>query len=273
MRKIVLLTISILAACSNTFGQTLFQNETDNKGKFYIYWGWNGSSYTKSDIELTGDDYNFTLENVHAQDRQSPFNFDTYFNPTTVTIPQYNFRMGYFFNSHYSISIGVDHMKYVVPSNQRVKMSGTIMDTSSEFFGVHDNSDVQLSSRLLQFEHTDGLNYANVELRRFDKIFEMNKIDVNLITGFGAGVLIPRTNAAVLNRAKYDEFHLAGFGMAPMVGINITFYDIFFLQTEWKGGYINMPDIRTNASESDRASQDFFFSQFNGVFGAVFEIN
>ena len=43
------------------------------KGSFYFYWGWNRDAYTKSDISFSGNDYNFTLDNVVAKDRQSPF--------------------------------------------------------------------------------------------------------------------------------------------------------------------------------------------------------
>jgi hypothetical protein len=33
-----------------------------------------------------------------------------YINPVKMTIPQTNFRIGYFINDHYSIALGVDHM-------------------------------------------------------------------------------------------------------------------------------------------------------------------
>jgi hypothetical protein len=37
-----------------------------------------------------------------------------------MTIPQTNFRMGYFISDHYSLA-GVDHMKYVLTQNQTVE--------------------------------------------------------------------------------------------------------------------------------------------------------
>ena len=46
----------------------------------------------------------------------------------------------------------------------------------------------------------------------------------------------------------------------------------FFIQSEWKGGFISMPDIRTTMHKEDRASQHFLFSQYNVVFGANFRI-
>jgi hypothetical protein len=90
--------------------------------------------------------------------------------------------------------------------------------------------------------------------------------------GIGAGILVPRTNTTLMNKARYDEFHVAGYGAAIVVGLNMTFFKYFFIQSEWKGGYINMPDIRTTMDKIDRASQHFLFSQYNMVFGANFRI-
>ena len=81
------------------------KKKTSNKGTWYMYWGWNYGWYTNSDISFKGDSYDFTLYDVVATDRQSPFGWDPYFKIDRVTIPQYNFRLGYFFNNNYYIFI------------------------------------------------------------------------------------------------------------------------------------------------------------------------
>ena len=52
------------------------------------------------------------------------------------------------------------------------------------------------------------------------------------------------------------------------MGLNLTYNNWLFIQTELKGGYINMPDIRTTKNKADNASQHFFFTQFNFELGA-----
>ena len=47
-----------------------------NKGKFFISWGGNRDSYTKSDITFRGKDYNFTLDNVQAHDKPKGWHID-----------------------------------------------------------------------------------------------------------------------------------------------------------------------------------------------------
>ena len=46
--------------------------------------------------------------------------------PANITIPQTNYRIGYFFKEHYTISVGVDHMKYVMIADQKVQINGEI---------------------------------------------------------------------------------------------------------------------------------------------------
>jgi hypothetical protein len=237
------------------------------KGKFFIYFGWNRSWYSHSDISFKGANYDFILHNVSAKDRPSPLAADPYLNPSRFSIPQYNLRVGYFFNEHWSISFGDDHMKYVMRQNQTVKIDGEILDTIAHYEGLYYNEDIKLTNDFLQFEHTDGLNYLNIELRRFDNIFEFKKFKLNLTEGIGAGALMPRTNTTLLSKERYDQFHFSGYGIGVLTGLNLTFNDRFFIQSELKGGFINMPAIRTTKSKADKASQHFFFTQFNFALG------
>ncbi len=248
------------------------------KGNFFTYWGWNRASYTNSDIRFHGRSYDFTLQNVVAKDRQSPFNFRTYFSPTKLTIPQYNFRLGHFFTDHYSISFGADHMKYVMQNYlnenvQKVEISGNIQNTGTAYDKTYNQDSISLYPDFLMFEHTDGLNYENIECRRHDILFSRKNIAFSVSEGIGVGVLVPRTNTTLMNNKRYDAFHLAGYGTGMVFAFNMTYFKHLFIQSEWKGGFIHMPDIRTTMNKDDRASQHFWFSQYNIVFGANFRIN
>ena len=136
-----------------------------NKGKFFFFWGGNRESYSKSDIHFKGADYDFTLYNVEADDKPKGWHVD-YINPGRMTIPQTNFRMGYFVSDHYSIGIGVDHMKYVMTQNQSVAISGTY--PSSYNGNQINNGIVDLTDEsFLTFEHTDGLNFVHADVSCF----------------------------------------------------------------------------------------------------------
>lgn len=266
--KLIVLVFSLLTFSTQLLSQNLPSHERyHQKGKFFVYFGWNRAWFTESDISFKGTNYNFTLQNVEAKDRPSPLAADPYLNPSRFTIPQYNLRVGYFFNEHWSISFGDDHMKYVLQQNQTVKISGEILDTVAHYEGLYSNEDITLTNDFLQFEHTDGLNFLNFELRRFDNLFEYKKIKLNVTEGIGIGTIMPRTNTTLLSKERYDQFHFSGYGIGALVGLNLTINNLFFIQSELKGGYINMPDIRTTKNKVDKASQQFFFTQFNFEFG------
>jgi hypothetical protein len=252
-----------------------------NKGKMFVYWGGNRESFSKSDIHFRGPDYDFTLYDVQASDKPKGWSID-YINPARMTIPQTNLRIGYFINDHYNIAIGVDHMKYVMNQNQIARIGGVVGDSYPEHAGVYlptGTNTIDLSDgTFLKFEHTDGLNYVHTEFSRVDdisKLFGIRNTDIfqlNITEGVGTGVLYPKTNATLLGKERHDDFHISGFGVSAKVGLNFTFFKHYFLQTELKGGYINMNDIRTTSSPSDKASQHFLFLQRIVAFGGIFNI-
>lgn len=281
MKKIILFTAFLALSFANTVNaqeEIKVQDKytAHNKGKFFVSWGGNRDSYTKSDVNFKGKDYNFTVENMTAQDKPKGWHVD-YVNPSRMTIPQTNFRLGYFISDHYSVTIGVDHMKYVMTQNQTANISGTIA-TGSAFDDSYDKSPLVLTEEFLMYEHTDGLNYVNTEFSRHDdisslfKIGNTDKIQVNLTEGVGVGVLYPKTNTTLLGKERHDDFHVSGYGTSLKAGLNVTFFKHFYIQGELKGGYINMQDIRTTKSNEDSASQDFFFFQRIIAFGGIFRI-
>jgi hypothetical protein len=277
---ISLSTVLIIFISLNSFAQNdSIKKErytAHNKGKFTISWGGNREKYTDSDIHFKGDDYNFMVQSADAHDKPKGWHID-YITPGRMTIPQTNFKLGYFFTDKYSVSIGVDHMKYVMTQNQTANITG-IIDGNPPFNGGYANTPTVLTEEFLMFEHTDGLNYVYTEIARQDDISKWfgikntDKFQVNINGGFGVGVLYPKTNTTLMGKERYDEFHVSGYGTSVKAGINFTIFKYFTIEGVLKGGYINMPDIRTTASKSDSASQEFFFGETIIAFGGIFRI-
>lgn len=278
MKKSLLSLLAFLFITFSVISQTTEQpnQKKSNKGRMYCFWGWNRAWYSNSDIHFTGKGYDFTIKKAGAKDRPTPFSIDPYFHPSRITIPQTNVRIGYFINDKYDISLGYDHMKYVMVQHQTAKVYGTI-NIGNNYDGIYTNEDVKMEYDFLTFEHTDGLNYIDVELTRNDDLFSAlkiahnhEKIQLNSIVGFGAGLVYPKSNVMLLYQTRHDAFHIAGYGISAKAGLNLTFYKHFFARFETKYGFINMPDIRTTPSTDDKASQHFFFTQINWSFGYTF---
>lgn len=280
-QSFLMVVLSFCVFSQYTFSQEIVEAPekytAHNKGKFYIFWGGNRANYTKSDIRFVGKDYDFTIYDVEAHDKPKGWHID-YINPSRMTIPQTNFRMGYFISDHYNISIGFDHMKYVMYNDKRVHYSGYYPNAGS--YNENPTADeLTLAEDFLLFEHTDGLNYVNTEFSRVDDISKLfsktlntDKLQINLTEGLGGGFIYPKTNTTLLDKERYDQFHVAGFGLSAKAGLNLTFLKYFFIQAELKGGYIEMNDIRTTQSKDDHAEQHFWFLQRTIAFGGIFRI-
>ncbi|WP_298239178.1 hypothetical protein [uncultured Algibacter sp.] len=276
-------SIAILLFSLNLIAQDSIPKRytSSNKGKFFISWGGNRESFSRSDIHFKGDDYNFTIKDASAHDKPKGWHLD-YINPTKITIPQTNFKIGYFISDNYTISLGADHMKYVMHRNLNKTIDGSINlpsdELGSQYNGVYNNEEFFVSEDFLLFEHTNGLNYIYVEIARYDDISSIfniqntDKFQLNITEGFSSGVLYPKTNTTLLQKERYDEFHLAGYGVSLNAGLNLTFFKHFFMQLDFKGGYINMPDIRTTSNTDESASQHFFYLQRVISLGGVFII-
>lgn len=271
-------TFSFSAAAQDTAPE---KYAAHNKGKFFISWGGNREDYSKSDVRFWGNGYDFTVENMVSHDKGKGYNID-YVNPGRMTIPQTNLRVGYFVTDHYSVSVGLDHMKYVMTNDQLANVNGYInlpsSEAGSQFNGVYSHTPTEMSADFLRYEHTDGLNYINAEVARFDdisflfKLPNIDKFQINLTEGLGGGILYPKTNTTLLGKDRHDDFHVSGYGISAKGALNLTFFKHFYIQGEIKGGFIDMQDIKTTKSNSDHASQHFFFLERIVSAGAVFRV-
>jgi hypothetical protein len=269
IKTIFVLFISVISSAQ---GRYLYSDT--KKGQLTLSWGWNRDAYTHSNIRFAGDDYNFKLYKVTAHDRPTlPFSYHNYLQFNRLTIPQTNLRVSYFIKDKLAISAGVDHMKYVMDQNQVVKMKGTI--SQQGIYKGEYNGDLTLTSDFLTFEHTDGLNYINVELEKYFSWYHSasSQFILSGYLGGGAGVLFPKTNVKLLDYEKNDRFHISGFGLSVKAGLQATFFKHLVLKFENKYGYINMPDIILHKKGiPGRAKQSFLFVQGNIMLGASFAL-
>ncbi len=284
MKKIVHLLFLFLAGVS-AFAQnkvTETKLETDKsllvenykvplskKGTMFVFWGWNREGFSNSDIHFKGADYDFVLYNVVAHDRPSDLSWD-YINPGTISIPQFNFRLGYFIKDNLALVIAQDHMKYVMDQNQTVDFSGYV--TNPVYAAMVKNGKIDLSdAKFMQYEHTDGLNYINIGAEKYKNLLNHKKFDIAWSYGGGIGVLFPRSNVTLMENPRSDRFHVAGFGLDVRTNLNLIFWKHWMARVEGKFGYNNLPDVKTTLNNKpNKAWQDFVFYQINFGIGYTF---
>jgi len=262
----ILLVISVLISISSfsqddEFGEKSkfleFQGDVSRKGRIYLYWGYNRSSYSRSKIQFTGDDYDMTFTDIEATDRPSKVQADTYLSPDYFTVPQFNIRAGYFINDRMSISIGTDHMKYIMKGNQLKQGTGFI-DTVGGTRVDFDKEQMLIGNDFVYLEHSDGFNYASIDLDYNLPLWisPSKKFYADAFGGFGLGVTVPKT-MVIINGEKLDNYwHISGGGLNLKAGGRFTFYTNFFVECAMKTGYVWMPNILTTGIGSAQAKQN-----------------
>lgn len=247
-----------------------------HQGSFFIQWGYNRSMYSWSDIHFNGADHDFTLRHVKAQDRKVPFSVKEYFSLKNIWIPQYNYRLGYFLKDRWSLSIGLDHMKYVVDQGQTVRMDGFVSPERSVQYGADASlsRNVVIEPDLLTYEHSDGLNLLSVDLDHYDLLWKSKneRYYLRAYQGLFAGPVIPRTDVRLFGEGINNQFNIAGYGVGAQVGLHLTFLNHFFIHNTLKAGWIDLPNVLTTGKSEDRAGQHFWFLQHAVVVGGQFRL-
>ncbi len=273
--KALIGSIFIIAFWSLLFSTIVVAQKVDPysaKGQMYFYWGYNRSAYTKSDLTCVGKRYNFTMNDLQASDNPERFSPKVYFNPKKITIPQFNIRMGYFFNDHWGVTLGYDHMKYVMNNNQTVFLTGHIDDElGANWSGEYQNEEQLTSNTLIHYENSDGLNYMRLELTRSGLLLNCGKnnwFQLESQLGISSGFILSFNDFNFAGQFDRRTVSISGFGISVHPGIRALFGNHLFLQANVAAGFIDQLKVQTRPDDKGSfAFQKFGYVSPELVFG------
>ena len=268
------LVLLFLFCLQPAFGQNYSykKKQSTQRGAVYFFWGYNRSIYSKSNINFTGDGYDFTIHKAKAHDNPDR-NIKTYFNPKTISVPQFNIRLGYYYKPQWDISLGYDHMKYVMTDNQQAKLSGSISDSiNSVLSGDFDNEIYKITPQAIHYENSNGLNYISVQLSHTKRIYrtKSRKILVQRRLGLGLGGVVTQTDFNWDGQIYNTDLKLTGAGASLHTGLRLDFYNRFFLQSNWSTGFIYLPRLQTIAGTNNYAKHHFVYADWQLLGGVIF---
>lgn len=277
--KQTIITVLFFLCLIPVFGQKKSSGKKNSvgKGAMFIYWGYNRSAYTKSDLRFQGNGYDFTMANAKAHDNPAELSWD-YVNPAKITIPQFNIRAGYYFKNNWAISFGYDHMKYIFADQNQVKLTGYIepgLDNESNLSGYYDNVDFTTDRTKFHYENSDGLNYLRVELTRSNQWYKTKSGSFGFTTNVGVstGAILSFNDFRFAGRNDMRTISLSGYGLSAHLGLRFEFFNHLFLQANYGGGFLHQTSVKTRPDEATaRASQKFGFMEMNAVIGGIFYI-
>ena len=217
------------------------KEKKERKGEFYFSWGYNKEWYTNSNVRVDQPSLrnNYTLKNVTSHDNvgwdQGIFN-------VPLSIPQYNYRIGYFFDKKKGLAfeINFDHTKHILTDGQTVNLVGTLggrnVDTS------------------ILFAKTNGFNYylnngANFLLFNIVKRWTWHEsksknFKLDFLGKAGIGPVIPHVENTFFGKVNQDGFQLGGWNVGTEGALKATFYKHVFVEFSNKLDYARYSGLK-----------------------------
>lgn len=270
MKYVIILLLSLIVLPANA--QKSKPKNSYARGTLFGYWGYNRSVYTKSNIRFAGHGYDFVMKNATAHDNPYPVSWK-YFDPTNITVPQFNARVGYYFKNNWAISFGYDHMKYIFDHNNHVLLSGNIepgIDETTNLSGNYDEYEYITDRSTFHYENSDGLNYLRFELTRTDRwyITNNNVFAFSSNMGVGAGSILSFNDFTFAGRKDVRTISMSGYGISGHLGARFEFFRHVFLQANVSGGLNHQLKVKTRKNDpSAFARHAYGYAELDVVIG------
>ncbi len=167
--------------------------------EFFFSWGYNGDSYTKSDMHFTqpalGND--FTLVDVRGRDSMGWPDIFSH----SLFGPQYNVRIGFFLDEKWGAELAFDHIKWIVVDDQDVRMTGTLK-------GASVDTRIALTESVLRYQLNNGANPIFFNLvRRIRLAGEPRRAGhLAILLKGGAGFAVPHTENTLFGQPNARGF-------------------------------------------------------------------
>lgn len=251
--------ILILAFISNlAFSQTIEPPAAKikrPKGTLYVSWGYNRESYSNSDIRFkntTTDNYDFVLKNAPAHDKPGFNDGVGKFLSRDLTIPQYNFHIGYLFNDKHNLGIELswDHLKYVVYDNRTMHITGQIR-------GQQIDKDTFVTPNFIHLQHTNGNNYLMLNIVKMHKLRANKYFDLQLIGKAGIGPLVSYSITTILGNENPGRFRIHGFVVGLSGGARLNMFKYLFIQPSFQYAFADYLSTELGADAVGRATHVF----------------
>jgi hypothetical protein len=202
-------------------------------GEFYISWGYNTEWYTHSNVKIDQPALgnNFTFEDISGHDHKGWD--DGVFNKA-ISIPQYNYRVGYIFNEEkgLGVEINFDHPKFIFSDGQMAHIKGTY-DSKPVDKEVLFASSAPGSTDSSYYYLNNGANFLLFNIVKRWHIWTNKKRTIILdgLGKFGVGPVIPHVQNKFFSQPPNDpHFQFGGWNVGAEGDLKFTFFHYIYLE-------------------------------------------
>ena len=220
----------------------LFTNATaqkkERKGEFYFSWGYNKEYYTKTNVSISQPSLgnNFTFKNTSLVDHPG---WDEGLFTLALSIPQYNYRIGYFLDKEkdLAIEINFDHTKALFKNDQVVQMVGTFNGKQVDSSFVFSKTGTGSSRNYYYLNNgANFLLFNIVKRKRFTNLYSKNW-DIDGLAKVGIGPLIPHVENSLFGQKNEQKFQFGGWNTGVEYALRNTFKKHLYLEFAGKLDY------------------------------------
>ncbi len=216
---------------------SFFCKAQKNNNRFYFSWGYNKEWYADNDIRVNQSSLqnNYSFVKVHGIDKPG---WNTGIFNKDLTIPQYNYRLGYRINEKWSAELNFDHTKYQVP-NQTLHMMGT-------YNGNKIDSTFERTPDNLSYQLNNGANFFLFNaVRRFHLVnSDSAKINLRWLVKGGIGFMYPHVQNTIMGNDNSPHFQFGGFDIGAETDVQANFFKRFYLEYGVKTLYASYRNLK-----------------------------
>jgi hypothetical protein len=219
------------------------------KHEIYFSWGYNTEWYTQSSLHIAqpelGND--FTFENIKAHDHRG---WDGQLFTKALSIPQYNYRLGYVFNEKKGLAfeINFDHTKYIFADNQMVHIKGTMNNAKGyDGYVLFKENDAPGADSSSYYFLNNGANFLLFNIvKRWRLIAGKNgNVQIDGLAKAGIGPVIPHVQNKFFDQPANDEhFQVGGWNIGVEGALRATFFKYVYLEYTNKFDYARYSGLR-----------------------------
>lgn len=217
---------------------------------FYFSWGYNAENYTRSNVHIKQDELgnDYTLNKVHAHENRGWS--DGIFNKD-LTIPQYNYRLGYMFNEDkgWGIEINFDHTKYIITEPQNIHLTGTLNNRTVDTTIFFDESNG------FYYYLNNGANFFLINLVKKQKLFadKKERIRIDGLGKIGIGPVVPHVQNSFFGKENDPHFQLGGWNAGIEACVKATFFRYVYLEYSNKLDYARYSGLKIYKGKAKQA--------------------
>ena len=222
--------------------------QTQRKHEFYFSWGYNTEWYTNSNVHISQPSLgnNYTFENVEGHDHRG---WDGQFFTKAISIPQYNYRLGYVFNEEKGLAFEVnfDHTKYIFADNQVVHIKGTVNGEPYDNHVRFVENDAPNADSSSYYFLNNGANFLLFNIvKRWHLIANKKRtVQIDGLAKFGVGPVIPHVQDKFFDQPANDpHFQFGGWNTGIEGALRVTFFRYVYLEYTNKLDYARYSGLK-----------------------------